>query len=44
VLTSTKLMVIAGFVLMGCRRQRELEPLLEHAVRTSTVSLPAQFL
>jgi len=45
VLTSTKLMVIAGFVLMGfAAGSGSWSHFSEHAVRTSTVSLPAQFL
>ena len=45
VLTSTKLIVIAGFVLLGfAAGNGSWSHFSEHAVRTSTVSLPAQFI
>jgi APA family basic amino acid/polyamine antiporter len=45
VLTSTKLIVIAGFVLLGfAAGSGSWSHFSEHAVRTSTVSLPAQFI
>jgi APA family basic amino acid/polyamine antiporter len=45
VLTSTKLIVIVGFVLFGFAfGSGSWAHFSEHAVRTSTVSLPAQFL
>jgi APA family basic amino acid/polyamine antiporter len=45
VLTSTKLLVIAGFVLLGfAAGSGSWSHFSEHAVRTSTVSLPAQFI
>ncbi len=44
VLTSTKLIVIAGFVLLAfVAGQGSWSHFAEHAVRTSSVSLPAQF-
>jgi APA family basic amino acid/polyamine antiporter len=45
VLTSIKLIVIAGFVLIGfAAGSGSWSHFSEHAVRTSTVSLPAQFI
>src|SRR5271157_473336 len=45
VLTSTKLIVIVGFVLLGfAAGSGSWSHFSEHAVRTSTVSLPAQFI
>jgi len=45
VLTSTKLIVIAAFVLLGfAAGSGSWSHFSEHAVRTSTVSLPAQFI
>jgi len=45
VLTSTKLLVIAAFVLLGfAAGNGSWSHFSEHAVRTSTVSLPAQFI
>jgi APA family basic amino acid/polyamine antiporter len=45
VLTSTKLIVIAAFVLLGfAAGNGSWSHFSEHAVRTSTVSLPAQFI
>src|SRR5271157_4529970 len=45
VLTSTKLIVITGFILIGfAAGSGSWSHFSEHAVRTSTVSLPAQFI
>jgi APA family basic amino acid/polyamine antiporter len=45
VLTSTKLVVIAGFVILGfAAGTGDWQHFSQHAVRTSTVSLPAQFM
>jgi APA family basic amino acid/polyamine antiporter len=45
VLTSTKLIVIAGFVIIGfAAGTGDWRHFSEHAVRTSTVSLPTQFM